>query len=111
MQLLICIGPFLQERDWTRALGGLERRRDGVAGESERKTRREKNKMNEADELSHPAGERAEILARCCREFSASLSIYFFNGQATNGIDHYGTCEMPKVLRVKVSWREAFVIN
>jgi len=32
-------------------------------GESERKTRREKNKMNEAYELSHPAGERAEILA------------------------------------------------
>ncbi len=61
--------------------------------------------------LSHLTGERAETLVHCCSVFSASVLIYFFNGPPTNGIDHYGTWEMPKVLRVKVSWRVDFVIK
>jgi len=57
LQLLICIGPFFARKRLDKGIRGLGK--DG--GESERKTRGEKNKMNEAYELSHPAGERARF--------------------------------------------------
>lgn len=58
--------------------------------------------------LSNLTGEQGRDISTLLQGVFCKLIDPFFNGQATNGIDHYGTCEMP---RVKVGFREDLVIK